>query len=163
MHVLLHDHGQPLVHVIAEILSSVHQMRQPLHQNLQAAVGVYRQYGRQTTRGGRDGLREEARRALHPEEDLVDGTAARVEDYLGDRIHQRPIRQVSVFLLDFADADRHRDVVEHEATVYEEYADRHEATAELRVLHHDRPIAVMPRVHPVTLDVRDASADIATV
>lgn len=121
---------------------------------------MHREYGGYTARTGGDGMRDETRQTLHPEEDLADGTVSRVDDYSGDRIHQRLICQISVILRDFTIAEWHGEVIEHSTTIHKERAYRHETTAEFRVPNHDDPILVIPCVHPIVLDVLDTSTNI---
>lgn len=73
------------------------------------------------------------------------------------------IRHVTVFLRNFARADRHGDEIEHSTAVREDCADRHETTAELCIFYHNRVIIMMPRIYPIAFDVFDAHADISLV
>lgn len=156
----LNNYGQSLVHAVVQIFSSVYQMFDPLYQNFQATVSVYRECGGETANTGRDAVRDEACQTLQPHKNLTDRTVTRVDNRSSNRIHQRPIRQIYVRLRNFAVDKRQSEIIKRCTTVREEHADHHETSAELRVSDHDRSIAVMSRVHPVVLNVFETDADI---
>jgi len=137
-------------------------MYNPLHKNLQTTTSVYCQNGNQTTGSGHDSNRNETRHALKPKENLINWTVTRVDDHSGDWIHQWLIRQIAIYLCNFALAHRHGEI-ERGTAVSEDRVDHYETTAEFRVPDHNRAIVVMLRVHPIVLDMLDAYTDISPV
>lgn len=121
---------------------------------------MYRKHRRQAASTGRDRMGDKARQTLQPEEDLANGTVSDVHDNLRDRPHERLICQIPLRFRDLAVCERHGEVIEDGPTVHEECADRHEATAELRVLNHDAPITVMLCIQPIVFNVLNAFANI---
>jgi len=116
----------------------------PLHENFHATVNVHREDSCETASSYRDRVRDKARQTLYPEEDLVDGSVSRVDDELGDRVHQGPIRQI-VVVGDLAVDERHGDVIKRGTAVHKQRADYRKTTAKLGIFYHDEPIIAVRR------------------
>jgi len=115
---MLHNYRQSVVYTFAEILPSVHQVLNPLHENFHAAINMHREDSSQAAGTYRDRMYDEARQTLQPEKDLVDGIISRVDDYLGDREYQTPMRQIDA-IGDLASGEWHSNIIEHGTAIHE--------------------------------------------